>query len=210
MTNSEMQTWLKYHDAAYPGYLAWMRKAHDGTDNAMKDRLTLWAGRVASVSMGIARRATEAMFNNGVDLPFGKHLGWVCDFNSRQKPERELFSHVCQMCNGTGIVSVKFFNDRKTFGGNPLPDNVGQAACRCSEGKHLNEMREKCWHDCKETSGGKLEPFDARKMVIHEYAADVGRYEIAQRHEKAGRLKLAKLIEEFGYEPAKAVQQKRG
>jgi hypothetical protein len=40
-------------------------------------------------------------------------------------------------------------------------------------------------------------------MEIHEYKADVGRYEIAKRHEQGGRLKLAKLIEEFGYEPEK-------
>ena len=36
---------------------------------------------------------------------------------------------------------------------------------------------------------------------IHEYKSDVGRYEIAKRHEQGGRLKLAKLIEEFGWKP---------
>jgi hypothetical protein len=201
MNSNEMREWLTYHDAAFHGYLAWMKKAHDGTDTALKDRMNLWAGRVADVPTDVARRATEAMFNNGVDLPNGKHLGWICDFNSRQKPEQEAFSHTCRLCNGTGIVSVKFFHDRLTFGGNPLPDNIGQAACQCSEGRHLNEMREKCWHDNKETSGGKLEPFDKSRMAIHEYEANVGRYEISDRHRQAGRLEMAKLIEEFGYAP---------
>ena len=201
MTNAEMQLWLKYHDAAFPGYLTWMARANETGDTVMRDRLNLWAGRVADVPADVARRATESAFNNGLDLPFGKHLGWVCDFNSRQKPEREAFRHTCGLCNGTGIVSVKFFHDRLTFGGNPLPDNVGQAACQCSDGKHLNERREACWHDSKETSGGKLERFDKTKMAIHEYTADVGRYEIAQRHHDAGRLQLARSIEEFGYAP---------
>jgi hypothetical protein len=62
-------------------------------------------------------------------------------------------------------------------------------------------MREKCWHDNKETSGGKLEPFDKSRMAIHEYEANVGRYEISDRHRQAGRLEMAKLIEEFGYAP---------
>ena len=216
MNQNEMRDWLNYHNAAFPGYLAWMKKAEHGDSQTIRDRMSLWAARVAKIDQQAARLATEALHKKENEtaatekLFFGNHLGWICDHASRQKPEREPFSHICRLCNGTGIVSVKFFHNRKTFGGNPLPDNVGQAACQCSEGKHLNECREKCWHDNKANSGGKLEPFDARKMAIHEYAADVGRYEIAQRHEKAGRLKLAKLIEEFGYEPAKAVQQKRG
>jgi hypothetical protein len=38
-------------------------------------------------------------------------------------------------------------------------------------------------------------------MEVAEYKPDVGRYEIAKRHEAAGRLELAKLIEEFGWQP---------
>jgi hypothetical protein len=70
-----------------------------------------------------------------------------------------------------------------------------QAACRCSEGQRVNDGR------TGHPTATQFERFDLQLMEIHEYAADVGRYEIAKRHEQGGRLKLAKLIEEFGWKP---------
>jgi hypothetical protein len=113
------------------------------------------------------------------------------------RPEPERFSYLCKMCNGTGIVSVRFFADRLTYGGNPLPGNIGQAACRCSEGQRVNDGR------TGHPDATQFEKFDLQLMEVHEHKADVGRYEIAKRHEESGRLKLAKLIEEFGYTPEK-------
>ena len=196
MNNAQMQDWLTYHNAAYPGYLAWMRKTADDGDTTVKDRLSLWAGRVADIPLTVARLATEAMFNSGVDLTYGRHLGWICDFNSRQQPEREPWGLQCNLCNGTGIVSVRFFADRRTYGGNPLPGNIGQAACQCSEGARVNAGR------TSHPDATQFERFDKTQMEVDEYTATAGRYEIADSHKAAGRLELAKQIEEFGYAPA--------
>ena len=197
MNNSELREWLNYHEAAFPGYLKWMQQAENGGDTVVRDRMALWASRVRNLDQTAARAATKAMFEQSVDLYFSKHLGWVCDYAMRMRPEPERFSYMCKMCNGTGIVSVKFKHDRLTYAGNPLPDNVGQAACRCSEGQRVNDGR------TGHPDATQFEKFDLQNMDVHEYKADVGRYEIAQRHEAAGRLKLAKLIEEFGYTPEK-------
>mgnify|MGYP003675424676 CR=1 FL=1 len=195
MNNSELREWLNYHEAAYPGYLKWMQQAENGGDTVVRDRMALWASRVRNLDQTAARAATKAMFDQSVDLYFSKHLGWICDYAQRMRPEPEQFSHLCKLCNNTGIVSVKFKDDRRTYGGNPLPDNVGQAACRCSEGQRVNDGR------TGHPDATQFEKFDLQLMAVHEYKADVGRYEIAKRHEDAGRLKLAKLIEEFGYTP---------
>ena len=197
MNNSELKEWLNYHEAAYPGYLRWMRQAEEGGDTVQRDRMALWASRVRNLDQRAAKEATEKMFATNVDLPFGKHLGWVCDYAMRMRPEPERFSYLCKMCNGTGIVSVRFFADRLTYGGNPLPGNIGQAACRCSEGQRVNDGR------TGHPDATQFEKFDLQKMEVHEYKITAGRYEIAKRHEEAGRLKMAKLIEEFGYEPEK-------
>jgi len=197
MNNSELKEWLYFHEAAFAGYLAWMRKTEDGNDQIQRDRMALWAKRVRSVDQQHARAATQYMSENNVDLFYQKHLGYVCDYAKRLRPEPERFTHLCKMCNGTGIVSVRFFADRLTYGGNPLPDNIGQAACRCSEGQRVNDGR------TGHPTATQFEKFDLQLMEVHEYAATVGRYEIAKRHEESGRLKLAKLIEEFGYTPEK-------
>ena len=195
MNSSELKEWLYFHEAAFAGYLAWMRKTEDGNDQIQRDRMALWAQRVRSVDQQHARAATQYMSENNVDLFYQKHLGYVCDYAKRLRPEPERFSHLCKMCNGTGIVSVRFFADRLTYGGNPLPGNIGQAACRCSEGQRVNDGR------TGHPTATQFEKFDLQLMEVHEYKADVGRYEIAKRHEQSGRLKLAKLIEEFGWKP---------
>ena len=195
MNSSELKEWLYFHEAAFAGYLAWMRKTEDGNDQIQRDRMALWAKRVRSVDQQHARAATQYMSENNVDLFYQKHLGYVCDYAKRLRPEPERFSHLCKMCNGTGIVSVRFFADRLTYGGNPLPGNIGQAACRCSEGQRVNDGR------TGHPTATQFEKFDLQLMEVHEYKADVGRYEIAKRHEQSGRLKLAKLIEEFGWKP---------
>jgi len=197
MNNSELREWLRFHEAAFPGYLKWMQQTEDGNDDIKKDRMALWASRVRNLDQDATRAATKHMFDTGVDLYFSKHLGYVCDYAMRMRPEPERFSYLCKMCNGTGIVSVRFFADRLTYGGNPLPDNIGQAACRCSEGQRVNDGR------TGHPTATQFEKFDLQLMEVHEYKADVGRYEIAKRHEESGRLKLAKLIEEFGYTPEK-------
>ena len=197
MNNSELREWLRFHEAAFPGYLKWMQQTEEGNDDIKKDRMALWASRVRNLDQDATRAATKHMFDTGVDLYFSKHLGYVCDYAMRMRPEPERFSYLCKMCNGTGIVSVRFFADRLTYGGNPLPGNIGQAACRCSEGQRVNDGR------TGHPDATQFEKFDLQLMEVHEYKADVGRYEIAKRHEQSGRLKLAKLIEEFGYEPEK-------
>ena len=198
MTDAELSQWLGYHDAAFVGFRSWVNKTEHGTDQTLKDRIALWSERVRKIPRDVATAATEKMFADGIDLPFGKHLGWVCDYAARAAraaEPRERFSSICQLCNNTGIVSVKFHYDRKTFGGNPLPDNVGQAACKCSEGKRVNEGR------AANPIGSKLEWFTDIGMDVHHYEAKAGRYEVSESHRKAGRLQLAKLIEEFGYVP---------
>jgi hypothetical protein len=66
----------------------------------------------------------------------------------------------CQLCNGTGIVSVVFFHQRYTEGGCPLPENRGPAACKCSRGKWLNDRR-------REHPEGRLLPkFDSLEMRL--------------------------------------------
>ena len=195
MNNSELREWLRFHEAAFPGYLKWMQQTEEGNDDIKKDRMALWASRVRNLDQDATRAATKHMFDTGVDLYFSKHLGYVCDYAMRMRPEPERFSYLCKMCNGTGIVSVRFFADRLTYGGNPLPGNIGQAACRCSEGQRVNDGR------TGHPTATQFEKFDLQLMEVHEYKADIGRYEIAKRHEQSGRLKLAKLIEEFGWKP---------
>jgi len=197
MNNSELREWLNFHEAAFPGYLKWMQQAENGGDTVVRDRMALWAARVRNLDQDATRAASKHMFDTGVDLYFSKHLGYVCDYAQRMRPEPERFSHLCRLCNNTGIVSVRFHGDRKTYAGNPLPDNVGQAACRCSEGQRVNDGR------TGHPDATQFERFDLQTMDVDEYKPDVHRYEIAKRHEDAGRLKLAKQIEEFGYEPEK-------
>jgi hypothetical protein len=66
----------------------------------------------------------------------------------------------CQLCNGTGIVSVVFFRQRITEGGCRLEDNKGPAACKCSRGIWLNKRRS------EHPEGRQLPPFDQSEMRL--------------------------------------------
>ena len=66
----------------------------------------------------------------------------------------------CQLCNGTGIVSVVFFRQRFTEGGCPLEDNKGPVACKCSRGVWLNKRRS------EHPEGRQLPPFDQNEMRL--------------------------------------------
>ena len=155
MNNSELREWLNYHEAAFPGYLKWMQQAENGGDTVVRDRMALWASRVRNLDQDATRAASKHMFDTGIDLYFSKHLGYVCDYAQRMRPEPERFSHLCRLCNNTGIVSVRFHGDRKTYAGNPLPDNVGQAgryhsACEQSETSQAHPatwLNAKRWED---------------------------------------------------------------
>lgn len=161
MTHDELKSWIKTHDAAFPGFRKWANQAAD--DDAWRARLEMWVKKLEKVPIATAIEASEAMFNRDVDLPFNRHIGWIHEHWKRQQPEPSpTFSHCCELCNGTGIVSVQFTDyERKTFGGQPLKNNVGQAACRCAEGVRVNDGR------AKSPQGSQLEPFDLTRMQVH-------------------------------------------
>lgn len=191
MNHNEMRDWITTHDAAFPGFREWANKEKKGSGTAVK-RLELWMQRLAHIELAKAVNASESMFQRDVDIPFGRHIGWVCDFAGRGK-EKPGFSHKCQLCNGTGIVSVRFFQDRLTYGGNPLPNNVGQAACKCGEGRRVNAGRSPDSHP----EATMLEWFDEQHMEVWDPPAKP-REEIARDMKQRGNLKMARLIEGFG------------
>lgn len=142
MTDHEMTEWIGAHDMGFPGFKDWFRAAD--TPELLQIRKRLWHGRLARYSYHQMVSQTEAMFSTR-EKPqyFSDHLDWICNRLSPRPQHNSSFSHglKCEACNGTGIISVIFFDQRYTVGGQPLPGNRGPAACRCPIGQHLNERR---------------------------------------------------------------------
>lgn len=143
MTSEELKDWLQFHDAVFPGFLDWFRAAESA--ELLQVRARLWQGRLAPYSGSQTKKQTEAMFASREKPKFwSEHLDWIMN---RLCPRPLLndtgnFIAKCELCNGTGIVSVVFFQQRYTPGGHPLPGNRGPAACKCAKGKWLNDRRQ--------------------------------------------------------------------
>lgn len=142
VTQSEFHDWLHVHEAGFPGFTEWWQTAD--SQEQLRIRARLWQGRLSRYSLNQMIASTEAMFE-AREKPkyFGEHLDWICNRLNPRPQHNASFSHgqKCEACNGTGIVSVIFFDQRYTVGGNPLEGNRGPAACRCGVGRHLNERR---------------------------------------------------------------------
>lgn len=161
MTFSDFKEWLRSHDAAFPGFQAWIESGDNGS---VKQRLQLWFDQLREVTLEQARSATKVMFGSDTKPKFfSEHIDWIlARFRPRQLANSTQPLHLicCQMCNGTGICSVVFFRPQHTEGGMPLPENRGPAACKCSRGKWLNDRR-------REHPEGRLLPaFDSLEMRL--------------------------------------------
>lgn len=196
MTDNELKQWVKHHDVAFPGFLKWVKTASEGGDpNTVTKRFELWSNRLRRVTGDMAVKATEYMFEKGFDQPFNRHIGYVVEWNSRhtQEPIDRIAARICGLCNGTGIVSVQFFEPRLTIGGHQLPDNIGQAACKCSSGRHINNCRTIATHP----DATQFEWFDEKRMKLHS-PKPRPREEIVNSLRTNGNLKLAAVIETLG------------
>ena len=161
MNRTEFSQWIKTHDAAFPGFQAWIESGDGGS---VRQRAQLWIELLKDVSLEQARAASRTMFG-AESRPkfFNEHLDWL---QGRFKP-KALANSVqplniirCELCNGTGIVSVVFFHPRFTEGGCSLPDNRGPAACKCSRGMWLNNRRE------QHPEGRQLPKFNQHEMRL--------------------------------------------
>lgn len=143
MSRDELCEWLDYHEAAFPGFLAWFQQTD--SDAVLNQRMSLWMNRLSQFSVASVRGQTDAMFV-AFDKPryFSEHLDWVCN---RLRPRPLLNENAsnaprkCGMCNDTGMLTVIFRQQRFTPGGAPLPENTGAVACKCSRGQWLNDRR---------------------------------------------------------------------
>lgn len=145
MQINELQEWVSYHDSLFPDFAKWFRSAD--TAEQLDVRNSAWHGRLSRFRLDQVKKQSLAMFESRDKPKFnGDHLDWIM---GRLNPRPQLNSsfaqgfrgQICQQCNGTGIVSVVFFEQRLTVGGRPLPNNRGPAACRCAAGKHMNDRR---------------------------------------------------------------------
>ena|GEM_PF-5270805 len=142
MNRTELKQWVKTHDSAFQGFQAWMES---GDTASVMQRFDWWSDILKDVSLEQARAASRTMLGSDTRPKFfSDHLDWL---QGRFKPKalgnsaQSIRIIKCEMCNGTGIVSVVFFSRRFTEGGCPLPDNKGPAACKCSRGIWLNDRR---------------------------------------------------------------------
>lgn len=183
MTSDELKQWINYHDAIFPGFKGWYVAAD--SPELLQVRMRMWAGRLAPYSLRQAEAQTEAMFI-AREKPkfFSDHLDWIM---ARLSPRPLLNGTVrsgsyesrCELCNGSGMVSVVFFEPRFTPDGQPLPGNRGPAACMCNKGIWLNNRR------ADHQEGTQLQPYDARKMqpdLPEELTAD----EVAECRQRLG------------------------
>ncbi len=194
MNQGEFTTWIGHHDAAFNGFRDWINRAERET---LDKRLQMWVSRLERVPLPSATKATEFMFNSGFDQPYTKHLGYVVQWHTRHNPERDLRRfNTCDLCNNTGIVSVRFFDDQLTIGGNRLPGNIGQAACRCSCGNHVNACRSKDTHP----DATKFYTFDPAKMELwnNPFKGRLTPTEAVANLRRRGNLRLAKVVEGLG------------
>ena len=147
MTRDEFIEWVRYHDAAFPGYRQWANQSfRDAKDQSnedrehLKNRIDIWLQRFEQIPLPFASQCTEQLYKDDFDQPFGKHSGWIYELWKASRQANH-FGKVCGLCRNTGIVSVVFKEPMLTYGGHPLPDNQGQAACKCSVGTYINECR---------------------------------------------------------------------
>jgi hypothetical protein len=173
MDTNEFKSWTAFHNAIFPGFLDWFR--HAETAELMQVRARLWVGRLAPYSPRQVQQQSEAMFNS-LEKPkfWSEHLDWMM---VRLSPRPLLndssrFTVKCELCHGTGMVSVVFFEQRYTVGGNPLPGNRGPAACNCSKGRWLNDRRSEgkdCsplpWFDTATMQPDIFEPMSGEELL---------------------------------------------
>lgn len=163
MTLAELNTWLRYHDGAFPGFWSWYSQPAE----QLAVRTNLWLNRLAQFEAASVMKQTEQMFH-GRDKPefFSGHLDWICN-RLRPRPllndGDSMAPRKCGLCNDTGLVTVIYHRQRFTPGGCPLPDNTGAAACKCSKGTWLNAGR-------SAKGGDPLDVYDASQMDLPQPA----------------------------------------
>jgi hypothetical protein len=161
MTEHDLASFLKHHDALFPGIRDWWRK---GEPEAIRTRANAWLKRLAPHTLDEAKRASSALFESREKPPyFGQQLDWVCNYllprpllNDAPAPHLSR----CQLCGGNGILTAIFQEPQQTPNGNPLQDNTGTVACKCSKGQWINERRQ------ASKDGTPLQTWDASRMQI--------------------------------------------